>query len=784
MESKVNNHFSAELVGIMARLPEISVLTVGYGGNPVDLLKPILNYENVHFSIVCSNILDYDLPTLIENGTNVWYRDELRTTLKTLASEIYNIPESLKSLLLESDRLQLSEKELAINYHINQIQQNSGNIEQSYELLSEETERENLSFFPLVTQNPTILAFKQKKYAPLRYYYTKNELLKETPPEPLDKTKRKYDDKKLAIENFDNLKSLKLNEKAHKAFQESDLIIILPSDVLSLNFLLEATEIENQIKKINTPIVLIWPFSAEREISKIEKEIATTMGFGTSLNELSSQMSDLTDYIIIDKSDKDQVDLLREVGCHVLVNDIQNEVEANPDNFLQTIFSIANIHKNDMSDDNGESDAEKKAEDKNSGSIEEKTTENNIEKRSKSISQLTESPEEAGSEKIKEKISIQKKEKAKEEQITKKVSGAKKTISTIDDVKVTSTDETTIDEKETNINREELEVESKFGPEEDEEWIDTVSRGIKLCFETDADNVVQWLSEQSKIDADNEVQITGEVMKSWIDSKSNVERRKGAKIISSLAQDRMDTYLQIMQRQMLSSVLEGNEDKRRRLIQIFNILHEVDINISEALIKEITRKMAMPSDDTPAVLERSKTTIVRLVLHSRKLTKVAINELLNILDKENPPAAQIWNILTTFDAGMVAIELVTTFSVEKAGEIIRKANFLRFTGSVYTILQEVIKAWKLGDIAAISESAGAILPEETLRKFERLELARKVQKLKMVQLSTLAESLNKDVETVERLVTELIVNDELQAEMKLIDEKMYLVASEQETNSN
>ena len=54
----------------------------------------------------------------------------------------------------------------------------------------------------------------------------------------------------------------------------------------------------------------------------------------------------------------------------------------------------------------------------------------------------------------------------------------------------------------------------------------------------------------------------------------------------------------------------------------------------------------------------------------------------------------------------------------------------------------------------------------------------------MVQLTALAESVGKDVETVERLITELIMNDELQAEMKLIEDKMYLVADETANNSD
>ena len=59
-----------------------------------------------------------------------------------------------------------------------------------------------------------------------------------------------------------------------------------------------------------------------------------------------------------------------------------------------------------------------------------------------------------------------------------------------------------------------------------------------------------------------------------------------------------------------------------------------------------------------------------------------------------------------------------------------------------------------------------------------MELARSVEKLRMVQLITLAETLGKDVKNVEKLVTELIVNGELKAEFKLIEEKMYLVALE------
>ncbi|MCE7736175.1 MAG: hypothetical protein GPJ54_14940 [Candidatus Heimdallarchaeota archaeon] len=771
----------------MAKAQEISVLTIGSSSGSLDLLSPILNHDNVNFSIICSNILDYDLPPLVENGARVWYRDELRDTLNVLAPEIYSLPESLKKLLQENDRFHLSEHDLAINNHINLIQQNTGNIEQSYQLLSDETKRENISLFPLVTQNPPILAFKQKKYAPLRFYYEKSELLSESPPEHKDKSKRKYDDKKLTLENFDYIKTMKLNEKSHRALQGSDLVVIIPNDIVSFAFLLKASEIDKQLKKLDSPIVLIWQFKEDREISNEEAEIAGALDYGSTLEDFAPEIANVTDYIIIDKSNKDLVDELRELGCHVLVNDLHENFEKNPQELLDSVFSIGNIAETAEQSQKSKKipmeDVPEEKEDLEDSTSESKTDKDIKEKKTKTISQLLESPEEAGSEKIKEKSSENDESEEEIEDTEVKPKPEKKSKKSKKKPAEQNIEESDSDEESLEEDLVEK-TQNTFAIEEEEEWIDTVARGIQLIFHDNNSDALMWLSDQSKLDTDNEVQIAGEVLKSWVDSKSNVERRKGAEIISSLAKGRRDTYLQIMQRQMVSSVLESNEDRRRRLIQIFNMLHEVDGSLAEALIKEITKNMAMPANDEPAILERSKISIVQLVIHSRRLTKVSINELLNIQDRDNPPAAQIWNILTTFDAGMVAIELVTNFSSAKASEIIRKANFLRFTGSVYTILQEVLKAWESGDINAIAETTGAIIPEETLRKFERLELARKVQKLKMVQLSALAESLNKDVETVERLVTELIVNDELKAEMKLVEDKMYLVANGEESNSN
>lgn len=768
----------------MAKKPNISVLVVGSSsGNTVDVLGPLLDSKKIQFSIICSNLLDYELPPKIEAGATFTYRHELRGILKKLSPDNFQISESLRDLLRENDRHGFSDLDLAITNHINQIEQNCTSLEQVYDLLLKELKVPNIALHPLVTDPPPLLVFKSKKYAPLRFYYETGELLKDDPPPIIEKSKRKVDDKSLLIENFDLLKTLKLSDRGQKTMAQSDLVIIIPKDIISFLVLLKSSDLENQIKKIDSPIVLIWPFKADREPSGREQELAMYMEGGSTLGELANEISNLSDNIIIDKSDKDFVDELREAGCIVLVEDLGKELETNPQSMITSILNIAsisldaaeNIEEKKVEDSKGKAD-EPKAE---VAKEEQKAKSESARVKGKSIDQLVESPQEAGDTKIKEKIKVDEPKETTETEAKVNTKSDSKTD------KKTETKSDTKTEPKVDIPKEEPESTIPgFEPMEDEEWNDTVSRAIDLLFEDSEDPAFEWLSEQSKIDNDNEVQIANEVIALWLTSRSSVDRKKGAELISKMSAIGRDTYLQVMQKEMVSAIIERQEDKRRKLVTMFNLLADEDSGLSEVLIRGLVKQLTMISDDRAFIHERNKITIIQLVIDSKKLTRVAINELLSLLDKDNAPAAQIWNILTTFDAGNVAIELVTNFSIAKADEIIRRANFLRFTGSVYKILQDVLKAWQTGDKAGISEATSEILPEETLRKFDRLELARKVQKLKMVQLTTLAESLGKDVETVERLVTELIVNDELKAEMKLIDEKMYLVAEQEVQTSN
>ncbi|MHA2503753.1 MAG: hypothetical protein ACXAE3_12900, partial [Candidatus Kariarchaeaceae archaeon] len=401
----------------------------------------------------------------------------------------------------------------------------------------------------------------------------------------------------------------------------------------------------------------------------------------------------------------------------------------------------------------------------------------------KAISQLSESPEEAGIESIKENLNLPENQNKDDiEEVLEDLSQ----IESEDNQEIQDIE--TREEEDTDINTDTLadaDPNSVFKTEEGEDWIDTVKRAIETSFGEHHLEAVEWLVAQSTNDSDQEVQIAEQAITAWVDSRSAPDRKLGAEIISRLAKTHQETYVQILQRQMLQSVREKHEDKRRQLVPLFHVMRDVDINLTEHLIRAITKDLGIiGGEDELAVIETAKLTLLQLVIQSRRLTRICVQELLVILDTRTGLGPEIWNVLTAFDAGSISIELVTNFSITKAEEIIRRSNLLRFTGSYYSTITKVIQAWKDGDKAGISATTGTILPEETLRKFDRLELARKLDKLKMVQLSTLAESLGKDVETVERLITELIVNDELKAELKLVDDKMYLVSEDAEKSGN
>ena len=792
-------------------MANITIIYIGVYESPI--IPSMLELNDVELDIICNNILDFELPPKVENAAPIWHRHELRNTLGQIGPKKFEISSSLKNLLKENDRMELDEQYLGVTSHISQIEQNSKDLFVAYNLLQEQTDLEHINLIPLVEQNKQINIVMNKKIAPLRYYHLSGKLFDKPLPENIDKKKVK--ERNPFIVNRDEVLDIKLSEPALKSMQESDLVFIIPTDKISLGVLVSAEELEKQITNIQTPMVMIWPFqSSETKLTEEEVQLAGAIGNGLTLDDFAKDLSYLTDYVILQKSEKEALNNLRKHGCHVLLSEFYEDDMSIHPNLLKTLLGVADLksHLPDSADEEFTSENNVPSVD-DENAIEETVeaeTAKELEtlpeegpKTGKQISQLVESPEEAGKERGKDQEAdnaeiessnldsliddLTKRENEIDEESKPLKSNSNPSAKQNGDKKeMTEVKEETTDKEVAEVEDAEIEEKSsEFSVREEEDWIDTAKRAIEQSFEHNNEEALDWLIEESGNDSDREMQIAEFAISAWLESRSTPDRKSGAEIISMISQNHRETYIQILQRHMVQAVKEVQEDRRRLMIPLLAIMYTVDVNFSESLIRAITKDLASLNDDEEiSVVEMAKLSILQLVIPSRRLTRITIQELLNILESRPNAGPEIWNILIAFDAGSVSLELVTNFSISKAEEIIRRSNLLRFTGSYYSTITKVIQAWKDGDKAAISAATGSILPEETLRKFERLELARKLDKLKMVQLTTLADSLGKDTETVERLITELIVNDELKAEMKLIDDKMYLVSATEENKNN
>ena len=158
---------------------KIAVCSIGK--NPISLIQNLIEYdETIDLSLITMNILDYK-PPVIENVATQWQRYELRNVLKQLGIiENISIPESLIDLLKQNDTLKLDDADLTISSHIDQIEANSKDLVTSYNNLQKDTKYDNVSLYPLITTELSLLSFKNKKYAPLRYYYTTETLYDDT----------------------------------------------------------------------------------------------------------------------------------------------------------------------------------------------------------------------------------------------------------------------------------------------------------------------------------------------------------------------------------------------------------------------------------------------------------------------------------------------------------------------------------------------------------------------------------------------------------------------------
>ena len=84
------------------------------------------------------------------------------------------------------------------------------------------------------------------------------------------------------------------------------------------------------------------------------------------------------------------------------------------------------------------------------------------------------------------------------------------------------------------------------------------------------------------------------------------------------------------------------------------------------LLEAFINQLLTSKDMNPSKQERGRLLMQRIAYNSRKLTKYAIHAFLDLFDEDSVSHNDIWPGLSSFDARLVGIELVESFSVAKS----------------------------------------------------------------------------------------------------------------------
>ena len=131
-------------------MAEISILYIGVKPSPI--MAELMSSKKYSIDVIVNNILDFELPPLVENAAPIWHRHELSNVLLQMNKEKFEISSSLSNLLRENDMFGLSDDKLAVTSHINQIELNSNNLLKTYELLRDQAEISNINLYPLLDE--------------------------------------------------------------------------------------------------------------------------------------------------------------------------------------------------------------------------------------------------------------------------------------------------------------------------------------------------------------------------------------------------------------------------------------------------------------------------------------------------------------------------------------------------------------------------------------------------------------------------------------------------------
>lgn len=752
------------------------------------LLKEFLTPQDLKFTLIVNDILDYSIPYDQDNPSDVvWFRQELVELAKAIIPKD-KIGKSPFFRSMPKTHLELTkEEEFLINW-----MSETESVDKLFKIINENFGK-NFTVLSSIFPEKNIQIKGSDQQIPLRYFQITgffdfegeqkadlNEL-----QEQLAESEGKKKEKLVELISFDTRRPV-FSDFIKKEIEQALGVLWFVSDPCTLAIMALNEEIRKSIKDSKAPVALIFQTRDKTKFTFREQFLLSLLGIEPSYLGLIGKLEGIVDHLVIDAENIIDLDALREKGFNIIIEE-QNKGRKS----IATILKGIGMSIDDISI--GKDEREKKK----GKSIDELVTQLSVhpkevqeeirklvteETDEKSISDTEDVKIENGASSLIELSDT-------EEELVKATNGQSQVdVEELEHLAQLWVEDQKPDDEPDTTTGDSTSSESKTLEEKPKEEKPDIASFTEETFTKAFQNLLNPEIDEKDELIDN--------LSAAISKNSEMGIYAAKKLTHSLENytnlpNLFEIYLKFATKKPLIFINELGEwitkdisdldflglEERSGIILEINKLDNDNGNIVEGFL-ELMVDAHVNKAFSPRERERLRTFIGIITARNVSLQRSAIRHYLTNYDKikgVRPP--ELWLGLIKFDATLVVSELIE-LSSEVAQEFVNDI-LTRDLGSYAHIIYDVYNAYTKGDLQRVLNVAGT-LSDTLMRKTDRVELAEKIKKYGSISVEALAKRVEKAPEELEQLVYEMIEANELNVRIEVVEGRMTIVYSKEE----
>ena len=778
---------------------DIAIISVGYRDSP--FTKEIIQNDIIPYSIVANNSSDFQIHHA-DPSKILLYSLEFTNIIEIIAKKSMDslaVFETLGQFFEFYNPLHLSTLNYLISKYATSIKPKKKGYMQAWKNITTAI-FDSEFIYPLFEESRIFHIKEGEVEIPVRQFLISSELEEQ-------KENSKNNNKALnqvleditGIIDLEETSKMKISSSAVRKITSATAVIIIPTDIVSLFILFNSNHFKETLQKSDGKIAIISPFWPGNEISRIERTILQKTNFEAHLVNVAKLVKDCVDAVIIDTKDSDLVPSLREEGVTVLVEDLSPENQSTQE-FLDTVLKSIDISLDTIAvEPQGliEGLGEKlvnlfRVREPKQEKEEVKTLEISIKEEDL---ELIESIFEEG-------ISVDE-PKEMETEISEDLSESDALTDEFE-MEVIDTEETiqtipTPPPKDAGVDGEfyyqkaegqfvlpgieqitQFELEELDSLDVDEHIITSF---IERAMTSNATGVEVVFSDLLSLQNNPLLidKIFQTILKRLIKFRDLNPEEKIADMITYLSAHKPEYYHEKLNN-LLEDTLNSEEEKEfYQNLKTTSLVVRSSLLIAGEVIEKFLQKNIVTSD--AYIEDRLKRMVNAFGVANIDLLQLLCRILVNIykqeLEKEESDETitrRIISFLTMFDGLSVAISLVTLGSETAVESITDAIKEMALNNSFKKIITDVLTVFNEGSYEDLVKAfQGRILPENVEFEMMKKKYITSLSKVGSIPLELFAERIGLSVDKAEKMIYDMILQEEIPARIELVSGRLYIV---------